>query len=75
MATKKKVKQKHHIKASIQIHALTKAGTSIEFEVFSDKEKIGHIVIGRGSMTWYGKGKKKGKPISWSKFAEMMDPH
>lgn len=70
---KKKARKKHQVKALIQIHSLSKAGTSIEFEVYSNDEKIGTVIIGRGSLTWRGKGKQIGKTISWSKFAEMIE--
>ncbi|MBA2339518.1 MAG: hypothetical protein H0V88_03915 [Pyrinomonadaceae bacterium] len=65
--------KKHGVKAHIQILELTKAGSSIEFEIFADQEKIGRIVIGQGSLTWFGKKRKTGKTVSWSRFAEIMD--
>ena len=49
-------------------------GIQVAFwEIFADGEKIGTIVIGRGSLTWYGKNRQKGKRLSWSRFAELMD--
>lgn len=65
--------KKHHVKCSLQLHELTRAGTSMDFEIYADGEKIGRIVIGRGSLSWFGKGRVKGKRLSWSRFAEMMD--
>jgi hypothetical protein len=70
---KKQVARKHTVKASIQVHELSKAGTSIEFEIYASGEKIGNLVIGRGSLTWRGGGKQKEKTIPWTRFAEMMD--
>jgi len=55
------------------IPELTKAGSSIEFKIYADEEKIGHIVIGHGSFTWYGKNRRNGKKYSWSKIAELMN--
>jgi len=72
MATKKRPR-KHTVKASVNNLDLTKAGTSICLEVFADKEKIGTVEIGRGSLRWYGKNKQKPTPILWSKFAAWMD--
>lgn len=70
---KKPVVRKHIVKASIQVHELSKAGTSIEFEIYANREKIGTLVIGRGSLTWRGGKRQKEKTISWTRFAEMMD--
>ena len=70
---KKRVVRKHHVKASLQIHELSKAGTSIEFEIYASKERIGTIVIGRGSITWRGGRRQKEKHVSWSRFAQLMD--
>jgi len=30
-------------------------------------------VIGRGSLFWYGRSRKRSKRIPWSRFADMMD--
>lgn len=70
---KKKIEKKHTVRANMQVLELTKAGSSINFEIFADNEKIGTIIIGRGSLTWYGKSRQIGKRISWTKFAEIMD--
>ncbi len=70
---KKRADKKHTVAARVQILDLTKAGSSMDFEIFANKEKIGHIIIGRGSLTWYGKKRQHGKRISWSRFAELMD--
>ena len=70
---RKKVRKIHSVKAITQILELTKAGSSMTLEVYASKEKIGTIVIGRGSFEWLGKGKKIGKRYSWTRFAEIMD--
>jgi hypothetical protein len=67
------VQKKHTVKANVQILDLTKAGSSIDFEIFANEEKIGTIILGRGSLTWYGRNRKSGKSFSWSEFAELMD--
>jgi hypothetical protein len=61
------------VTAHVQILDLTKAGSSMEFEIYADEEKIGTIVIGRGSLTWRGGRRQREKRLSWSKFAELMD--
>lgn len=71
---KKTVVRKHIVKASIQVHELSKAGTSIEFEIYANQEKIGTLVIGRGSLTWRGGRRQKEKTISWTRFADSLNP-
>lgn len=70
---KKRTYRKHTVRAHVQIPDLTKAGSSMEFEIYADQEKIGTIIIGRGSLTWRGGKRQRDKRYSWSKFAELMD--
>jgi hypothetical protein len=67
-------RKKHSVKAQVQILDLTRAGSSMDFEIFADGEKLGTLSIGQGSINWK-KGRKQiwGKPISWTEFAEMMN--
>ncbi len=46
--------REHSAKAKVQVMELSKAGTSIEVELFADDEKLGTLVIGWGSLTWFG---------------------
>lgn len=71
----KKVNRKHTVNAHVQILDLTKAGSSMRFEIYADEKQIGTIVIGRGSLTWRGGKRQREKRISWSKFAELMNQH
>jgi hypothetical protein len=73
--TTKRTERKHTVKANVQILDLTKAGSSMEFEIYAEREKIGTIILGRGSLTWYGKKRQHGKRLSWSRFAQLMDEH
>lgn len=66
-------RRKHSVKGHLQLHQLSKAGTSVEFEIFADGEKIGNITIGRGSLIWQGARKQSSKKIDWSRFAELMN--
>jgi hypothetical protein len=74
-----KTRKIHTVKANLQIFNLSKAGTSLELEVFAQqsrtaRRKIATVIIGRGSLTWKkGKG-KKGRRTAWSRLAEMMEP-
>lgn len=65
--------RKHHVNCTLQALELTKAGTAVNVEIYADGEKIGEVVIGRGSLTWYGRNRKNGKRLSWSRFADLMD--
>ncbi len=56
--------RRHTAKANVQVLELSKAGTSIDIELFADDEKIGTLVIGRGSLTWFGKKWKRGRRFS-----------
>ena len=70
-------RKKHTVKANLQIFNLSKAGTSLELEVFAQhsrakRRKIGTVTIGRGSLTWTnGKG-RRGRRKTWAQLAEMM---
>ncbi|MBI5280796.1 MAG: hypothetical protein HY858_03870 [Candidatus Solibacter usitatus] len=68
---------KHTVKASIQILSLTKAGSSIELEVFGEeKKKIATVIIGRGSLEWVPSRKHKavsGIRRSWTSLAEWFE--
>lgn len=70
---RKKLRKKHSVKANLHVLELTRAGSSLDLAIYADEEKIGTMIIGRGSLVWQG-GKRKGrKRIGWSRFAEMMD--
>jgi hypothetical protein len=70
---KKKAARKHRVKAQVHNIDLTKAGSSMLLEVFSEGEKIGTVEIGRGSLRWYGRHRPTPKTIAWSKLADWMD--
>lgn len=65
--------RKHQVRATLSVVELTKAGTSLELQVFANREKIGSLEIGRGSITWRGGKRQKEKRLSWSQFAQHMD--
>lgn len=69
----KKYKKVHTTSAIVQILDLTRAGSSIELEMFSKGEKLGTLNIGRGSFIWYPKHSKKNHVrLDWTAFAEIM---
>ena len=71
--TKKRAYKKHTVTAHLQVLDLTKAGSSLDLAIYANDEKIGTLIIGRGSLTWRGGRRQRDKRITWSKFAEMMD--
>jgi len=70
---KKAAARKHEVQATIGLINLTKAGTSLRLEIFANKEKIGDLQIGRGSMTWWGAKRQRSKRLTWSQFADRMN--
>lgn len=73
-ATKKRTRRTtHSARASLNVHELTRAGSSLNVQLYANGEKIGEMEIGQGSLFWYGRSRQKRKRIRWSKFAEMMD--
>ena len=63
----------HTVKAALNVHRLSKAGSSLTLQIFAHQEKIGEIALGRGSLFWRGGKRKTRKKIDWTRFAEMMD--
>lgn len=70
---KSRVQSTHAVKAELQVPGLSKAGSSLSLKIYANKLKLGEIMIGRGSLYWYGRHRQKRKRISWTRFAEMMD--
>jgi hypothetical protein len=70
---RKRARKKHAVKAHLQVMELARAGSSLDLEIYEAKQKIGTLVIGRGSLYWYGRNRRIRKRIAWTRFAEMMD--
>jgi hypothetical protein len=70
---KNKSIKKHSVRANLHVKQLTKAGSSLDLEIYANKEKIGTLILGSGSLFWFGKRRQIRKRIPWSRFAEMMD--
>jgi hypothetical protein len=68
-----RAKRKHAVNVHLQVFGITKAGTSLELEIYSEGEKLGHLTIGRGSVNWRGGHRKSVKRIRWPEFAEWMN--
>lgn len=70
---KKKAVRKHGVYVNLQMFDLAKSGSAMGFEIYANSKKLGSIEIGRGSFTWYGKGRKKYGSLSWTEFARQMN--
>ncbi len=69
----RRAKRKHSVKAELRIPALSKAGSSLNLQIYAKREKLGEVDIGRGSLYWRGPKRQRWKRISWSNFAERMN--
>jgi hypothetical protein len=63
------------VRASLRNVDLTKATTALTLVLRNEGEKMGELVVGRGSFFWKARNGKKRKRITWSDFAAMMDRH
>ena len=70
---RKKSRKKHSVKADLHVKELTKTGSSLNLEIYANKEKIGTLILGSGSLFWFGRKRQKRKRIDWTRFADMMD--
>jgi hypothetical protein len=67
--------RKHAVKASLRNVDLTKATSALNLVLRADGEKIGELVVGRGSFFWYARNSRKRQRITWTDFADLMDKH
>jgi hypothetical protein len=70
---KKKIVKKHSVTANLHVVELTRAGSSLNLEIYADNEKIGTMIIGHGSLVWFGGKRRNRKRIPWSTFAAKMN--
>jgi len=70
---KRKYQRQHTVRASLNVLELTRAGSSLNLQLFSGGRKLGELEIGRGSVYWTGARKQKSRRIRWSRFAEVMN--
>lgn len=70
---KKKGGRVHTVRAALAVHELSNAGSSLNLRLYASKRKIGELIIGRGSLYWFGRNRHRAKRIRWSRFAAMMD--
>lgn len=64
--------KKHKVTATMVSHELTKAGTGITLDIFSNNARLGTLLVGQGSMQWKPAGQQSSKRIDWTTFAQKM---
>lgn len=72
MPKKKSRSVVHHVTAHLDVLELTRAGSALKLKVYRKNKKLGEIIVGRGSFTWYGHKWKRPVEWSWHTFAELM---
>ena len=73
MAARAQSKRKHEVKADLANFELAKARSALRLEIYANREKIGELQVGSGSLYWQGGKRQKSKRVDWTRFAEMMD--
>ena len=68
-----RVTRKHEVKADLANFELAKARSSLTLQIYANKEKIGTLEVGRGSLYWQGGKRQRSERLDWSRFADMMD--
>jgi hypothetical protein len=66
-------RKKHTARAFLSVHELSRAGSSLNLQFYSEGKKIGELEIGRGSLFWFGRNRQRRKRIRWSEFADRMN--
>lgn len=69
----KSVDRKFEVKAEVANFTLAKAKSAIKLEIYSRKEKLGQLEIGRGSLFWKGANREIEKRLNWGRVAQMLD--
>ena len=83
MAAKKKrtkqrkasVARKFEVRAEVANFTLAKAKSALRLQIYSRKEKLGELEIGRGSLRWWSARSPTERRIPWTRFAQLMEEH
>jgi hypothetical protein len=65
--------RKHEVKANLANFELAKARSALTLEIYANREKIGELQVGRGSLYWQGGKKQRSKRLDWTAFADKMN--
>jgi hypothetical protein len=69
---KTRPRAKHQVDAYVKVRDMTRAGTSLELNIYSAGRKVGVLTLGQGSMIWK-RGARKPQRVRWEKFSQLMD--
>jgi len=47
---RRKSLKKHSVRANLHVKELTRSGSSLNLEIYANKEKIGTLILGSGSL-------------------------
>ena len=65
---------RHEIRIALRSAAvLTKADSALLVEIRDEGKLLGNLEVGRGSVIWWGVGKRSGKRIDWARFIQAME--
>ena len=74
MTAKRKPRRRHEVQLTVtQGLSLAKQSAAVEFRIFSGTQLLGTLGIGRGSFVWWGRKRKKGRRLSWERFAALLE--
>jgi hypothetical protein len=69
-----KAMPKHRVQCQLEVKEMNRNGDSLYLEIYGDEEKLGTLLIGQGSFTWYARNAKKATvDMNWTRFAALMD--
>lgn len=57
-------RQKHKVDLGLNARDITRAGSSLELSIYAEGERLGHLVIGSGSINWRGRNRRTSKRIT-----------
>ncbi len=59
---------------SLNVVEFTKAGSALNLQIYDRDGKLGEMVIGHGSLTWWGARRQtKKRKWNWTRFAALMN--
>ena len=70
---KRVVKRKHTVEVQLPSVNLSIAGAGLRLYLRADGAKLGELVVGRGSISWWGYHAKTPKRWGWTAFAKQLE--
>jgi hypothetical protein len=73
MPPRKSKSTRFAVESSLKNVSLTRAGSSVTLMVYERGAKLGEIHLGRGSIFWWGAGRRKRKRLRWDRVADVLN--